>query len=211
MSAFAALPAQDAAETVVRFHYSQSDNDFLAGLAMDPLHTSEMKALLVSRGAVRSLHDLVDAPFKPKRRLSKSGYSVSRYSDGSFPVAYFSLEAETAQAEVRHRFFARFAGRPTSPRTAWYSRFSCSFEGRVKDVRPMEAASPELTDDAGYAFCNCLGAEAVSAGLDGLLAPSARRSGGTNVPVFERRALSNPREHSLVPITYPGSGVPTAS
>ena len=187
---------------MVRFQRWYPDDLFLRDQEMKPAQIAEMKEFLESHGMSDSLEDLVDGPFKPKPRLWKTGYPASRYSDGSFPVGYFSLEADTAKAEVQYWFCATFAGKPSGPRTAWYSRFSCDFRGDVKDLCSMATAWSELTHGSDYSFCNQLGDEAVSSGLHGLLAPSARRSGGTNVPVFARPALSNPREHSLVPVTY---------
>ncbi len=66
---------------------------------------------------------------------------------------------------------------------------------------------PDLTHDSDYHFCNDLGAEAEASDLDGLLTPSARRLNGTNLPVFRRRAVSNPVIHGLVAVTLdPSSG-----
>ena len=65
---------------------------------------------LESRGMSDSLEDLVDGPFKPKPRLWESGFPGSRFSDGSFPVGYFSLEADTAKAEVQYWLSTTFAG-----------------------------------------------------------------------------------------------------
>ena len=201
------LPARNIQETVVRFQRQRRDDDFLRDQDLDPIQITEMKAFLASRGMSDSLEELVDGLFKPKPRLWKTGFPGSRFSDGSFPVGYFSLEADTAKAEVQYWFSATFAGKPSGPRTGWYARFSCDFRGDVKDLRPMAAEWSDLTHDSDYTFCNQLGDEAVSTGLHALLAPSARKSGGTNVPVFARPALSNPREHSLVTVTYdPMSG-----
>ena len=76
----------------------------------------------------------------------------------------------------------------------------------------MHADWPDLTHDSDYGFCNSLGTEAVAAGLDGLLTPSARRSDGTNLPVFRRHAISNPVVHALVAMTLdPSSGEVTVS
>ena len=71
----------------------------------------------------------------------------------------------------------------------------------------MHANWPDLTHESDYGFCNGLGTEAVASGLDGLLTPSARRPDGTNLPVFRRRAVSNPVAHALVAMTLdPSSG-----
>ncbi len=185
---------------LVRFVSHQTDDDFLRDQEMSPEQVSEMTEFLHSRGMSDSLEKLLDAPFLPKRRLDGSGYPKSRFSDGSFPVGYFSLEAETAEAEVLHRFREKFAGRPSGGRSAWYSRFTCDFRGHTKDLRPMQTLWPGLMHGNDYTFCNRLGVEAVAEDLDGLLAPSVRKSAGTNVPVFARRALSDPRKHSRVEI-----------
>lgn len=195
------VPTRKIRKTVVRFQSRQTDDHFLGDQGLNREQITEMKEFLESRGMSDSLEELIEAPFKPKRRLWKSGYPTSRFSDGSFPVAYFSLEPETANAEIRYWLCAKFAGEPSGGRTAWYSRFTCDFRGDAKDLRPMQAVWPDLTHGSDYTFCNALGTEAVSADLDGLLAPSVRKSGGTNVPVFARQALSNPREHSLVGVT----------
>jgi len=201
------LPTKNVRQTVVRFQSRQPDDDFLRDQGMEPIQVTENKAFLESRGMSELLEDLLNGPFKPKPRLWKTGFPKSRFSDGSFPVGYFSLEANTARAEVQYWFSATFAGKPSSPRTGWYSRFSCDFRGGMKDLRPMAAVWSGLTHKSDYKFCNQLGDEAVSTGLHALLAPSVRRAEGTNVPVFARTALSNPREHSLVPVTYvPPSG-----
>ena len=67
----------------------------------------------------------------------------------------------------------------------------------------MQAEWPKLTHDHDYELCNRLGAEAVAMKpmkLDGLLAPSARKKDGTNVPVFTRKAIHNPRGNGWVEI-----------
>ncbi len=187
-------------EVVFRFVSHQTDEDFLHDQGMSLGQNSEMIELLNSCGMSDSLEGLVEAPFRPKRHLYARKYPMSRFSDGSFPVGYFSLEAETAEAEVRYWFCKRFAGKPSEHRTAWYSRFTCDFRGHAKDLRPLQTMWPDLMHRDDYTFCNRLGAEAATEGLDGLLVPSVRRSSGTNVPVFARRALSNAREHSLVEV-----------
>ena len=155
--------------------------------------TDEVIGLLRETGNEASLGDLLDAPFRPKRRLEKTGFAVTRYSDGSFAVFYGALEKETAIAEMRHHFTSRFAGKPDAVRVARYRRFVCDFTGSVKDLRPMRNAWPALTRGTDYRLCNRLGVEAKEMSLDGLLAPSARCD-GTNIPVFERSALSNARD-----------------
>lgn len=165
----------------------------------------ELLDLLSSRGVVDNPEELCDAPFRNKPRLRKIGFRT-RFSDGSYPVFYSSLEPETAAAEVKFWFLQNVSS-PASPRTAYYSRFSCRFDGSVKDLRPMRKEWPELTHDKDYDFCNRLGREAKKSGLDGLLTPSARQEHGTNVPVFRRSAISSPviRSHIIMTLN-PSTG-----
>ena len=135
---------------------------------------------------------LLDHPFDPRR------LSASRFTDGTFPVFYASLESETAESEARHHLAIRLAEKPASSSTSYYVKFRCSFHGEVKDIRKMQDDWPGLVHKDGYKFCNSLGVEATMAGLDGLVVPSARRRGGTNVPVFSRASLHPPVHGELI-------------
>ncbi len=191
---------------VFRLAIQLQDIDFLRAQGFDDENVNEMLDLLASHNVTDNTEDLCDEVFRPKPQLQKAE-NGTRFSNGSFPVFYSSLDPETAEAEVRHSFW-KYAGKPASSRTAYYSCFSCHFDGSLKDLRPMHKDWPDLTHDSDYDFCNRLGTEAVEdSDLDGLLTPSARRPNGTNLPVFRRRAVSNPVVHALVAMTLdPSSG-----
>ena len=185
------------------------DDEFLAELGLDALGEQELKELLVAAGYETSLEDLCDAPFRPKRRLGMA----TRYSAGSYPVFYSSLDPKTAEAEVEYWFSKGFGGSPQGQRSAYYQRFTCLFEGEEKDLRDKQSEWPDLVHDSDYTFCNRIGAEAVRLELDGLVVPSARRESGSNLPVFKRPAISDPKSQDLVKITLdpPTGEVTTAS
>ena len=169
---------------------------FLASLGLDAQSEQEMQQLIDAAGYRPDLEELCDAPFRPKRRLRRQ----TRFSDGSFPVFYSALELATAEAEVEH-WFPAFAGTPGRPRTAYYQRLCCTFDGLEKDLHPKQADWPELVRDDDYTFCNRLGAEALRSELDGLVTPSAKREGGANMPIFRRRAIRDPRSRGVAAIT----------
>lgn len=194
------IPTITLRRRVFRLANQKSLSEFLLEQGIDERGAREIRVLLQSRGVGDPLEELCDAPFRTKPRLRKLG-RVTRFSDGSFPVFYASLEAETAEAEIQH-WFPIFAGRPTQRRTAYFSRFACDFDGATKDLRPKESKWPKLVHDSDYRFCNKLGAEAMQLGLDGLLTPSARRKTGTNLPVFTRDSISNPDDLVLRAVTY---------
>ena len=175
---------------VFRFTSYQSDEEFMRESGWSEKSREEMVALLRSCDSSDSLEELCEEPFRPRRLIGRK-LRRTRFSDGSFPVFYCAVDAETAEAEARHGFCKLAGGR--GGRRAWYRCFACDFDGTVKDLRQKLAEWCELTHDTDYGFCNALGAEAKREGLDGLLVPSARRSGGTNVPVLKRSAISRPR------------------
>lgn len=170
--------------------------DFSAQLELDDQTCDEVRALLSAGGFGLDLDELLNSPFRPKRRLRRP----TRFSDGSFPVFYSSLHTSTAEAEIRH-WFPRYSGRPDKPRTAYYQQFTCTFDGIEKDVRPKIEAWPDRVHDNDYSFCNQLGSEAKRKEVDGLVTWSARHP-GANVPVFRRRAVSDPKLLGVLAVTY---------
>lgn len=151
------------------------------------------------------LDELLDGPIRAKRRFR----TPTRFSDGSFPVYYSSLDPTTAETEVKH-WFPRYAGDLQMPRTACYQRFSCTFDGTEKDLRPKIKDWPDFVHDSNYSLCNRLGSEARRLGLDRLVTRSARHP-RSNLPVFRRPAVSRPVLEGWVAMTYdPSTGKVTA-
>ncbi len=190
------IPSQSSVRQVFRLASIPSDRELLAKLELDAQGTAELRELLSSRPQHTDLKELCDAPFRPRPRLLER----TRFSDGSFPVFYSSLNKATAKAEMRY-WLPRYCGRPTRPRPAFYQQFSCTFGGIEKDLRPKIGEWPHLVHEHDYSFCNQLGAEAVKLKIDGLLTPSARHD-GSNLPIFRRGAISHPALDDVVAMTY---------
>ena len=133
--------------------------------------------------------ELLDDPFRPKPQYRRP---PTRYSDGSWPVFYSALERETAEKEVACYYVSGAIGDPSKGRIAYLSVFRCRFSGEARDLRPKREEWGELiSPHTDNPFCQSLGREAIEAAIDGFLAPSARRSDGTTVPVFSRDSLSH--------------------
>ena len=195
------LPSQARRRQVFRLTAISPDSDFLAELGFDEQGTDELRALLEQSSQGANLEELCDAPFRRKHKLRRR----TRFSDGSFPVFYSSLDAATAEAEVRY-WLPTIIGQPQHPRTAHYRRFSCAVDGIEKDLRPKIQEWPHLVHDSDYTFCNELGAEAKRLKIDALVTPSARHE-GNNLPVFTRESISDPNVEAFVALTYlPDSG-----
>ena len=179
-------------------------DDLRDELQFDAQSNDELQQILTAVGYRTDLDELSDGPFRPKRILRRR----TRFSDGSFPVFYSSLDSATADAEIRY-WFPRFCGNAGTPRTAYYRRFRCTFRGTEKDLRPKAAEWPGLVDKSDYTFCNQLGAEAIQSGLAGLVTPSARHD-GAYLPVFRRDAVSDPELLDVAAVTFdPNTGETT--
>ena len=194
------LPTQRSSRWVFRLAKDPTF-DFLTSLGLDSRAEAELREALAAAPAAASAEQLCEAVFRPKRRLRRR----TRYSDGSFPVFYSSLNVETAEAEVKH-WLPVVMGRPTTVRTAYYRRLECTLSGREKDLRGLVSEWPDLVHQTDYTFCNGLGAEARELGLDGLVVPSARHA-GANLPIFRRAAIAEADLGDAVAVTYdPESG-----
>ena len=191
-----AIPTRLSKCQVFRLASIANHVEALNKLGLDAQSSQEMRELLQITGYWQSPDELFLIPFRQKRRRPWA----TRFSDGSFPVLYCSLEPDTAKAEVQY-WFSKFSGRPSRRRSAYYRQISCSFEGTTKDLRPKLAAWPDLIHPDDYTFCNRLGAEAIRLGLDGVLTPSARRSNGANLPIFRSQAIAMANEDDLITIT----------
>ena len=184
-----------------RYAYHEEDANLLQEMGIAPENTQEMLVFLRDRNKSDSLESLLDKPFKPKPQLAPQ---ATRFSDGTIPVFYSALELETAEGEVASWYVKYALNNASDERTAYYRRFTCNFQGDVKDLGPYSEAMPYLIQDKanGYPHCNRIGAAAVSEALDGLLTPSAQTPKGTCLPVFSREALSNPQGQGFVAFRF---------
>jgi hypothetical protein len=194
------LSRQRSRRQVFRFAEFSTTEQFMAQLQLDQRSSEELWALLANSGRDAQFDELLDGPFRRKRKLQ------TRFSDGSYPVLYSSLDTATAEAEIRY-WFLRSSGQPQAPQTRYYWQFSCAFDGIEKDLRSKVQDWPDLVHDSDYSFCNQLGAEAKRVEIDGLVTWSVRQKEGVNLPVFTRHAVSKARLEGLVAMTYhPSTG-----
>ncbi len=117
----------------------------------------------------------------------------ARWNPKGTAAIYTSLERETALAEAEFRM-ALYPVRPSKGRTLYELRVRAS---RVVDFRAPEllaelGLTPErLQDPDDYRLCQEVGGGVAFLGCGGLLVPSARRSGGTNLVIYPVRPPSD--------------------
>ncbi len=156
---------------------------------IDPASLDDILHLISPDEVVTSPDQMLDDAFRPREEFD-TPFPKTRFSDGTIGVYYSALEERTCKAELSFRI--RSSAPEDSPR--YYSLVGCHYDGHTADIRELGTTHSELTskDETGYPFCRELAKSAVAEGLDGFLTTSARADGGTCVPVFTRRTLSNP-------------------
>jgi hypothetical protein len=165
----------------------------LGEMGFDAEDVGEILEFLGERRGKADAESLLDAPFTPKPQLEARKIAATRFSNGDIRVFYSSLEPETAELEVVHWYADAALG--SSRRVAYYDHLRCRFSGSAADLRPRVGDWTFLIEDGGgaYARCQALAREAIERDIAGFLTPSARRTSGTNLPVFRREALSDPK------------------
>lgn len=183
------VKSRQTTRTVVRFVYWKTEILDELGVA-EPREQLEIQTLLKRFGY----------PTDPLEILSQSldardgRRPRTRFSDGSFPVMYTSLDSDTAESEVKH-WLPSYIGDPYSVRPAYYSELSILLSGSERDLRPRLPDWSMLIHPTDYTFCNQIGREAFDSGTDYLVTWSARNRAqkGVNVPVFQQAALRDAR------------------
>ncbi|MFV8833356.1 RES family NAD+ phosphorylase [Aquisalimonas sp.] len=119
----------------------------------------------------------------------------SRYSDGTFPVWYASLDKDTTIAETgyhmaRHELAVEGVNEVVVRERAVYT-VHC--RALLIDLSDAGERHPELVHDHDYGYTQALGRRISHEGHPGLLAPSARHRGGINTVIFRQAVLSAPK------------------
>lgn len=134
---------------------------------------------------------MADDPFKWGKNCRPG-----RYSKG-FPALYTACDLESAIAEVRYHLLKNGALEDGSRAT--YRILEAIIDGAFKDLAGFSGASQrELVFDSDYRPPQRVGSAAHAEPLDYLAAPSARRSGSTNFPVFVRTAVRPSKARTVI-------------
>jgi hypothetical protein len=135
--------------------------------------------------------------------FDSTNWQNTRFSDGSlYGVWYGSLAVETTVFETAWHWYwfvlDSFAGEDREIVTE-RRVFDVRCEALIIDLRGKEAAYPDLTSRASYAFTHEVGRYVHDQALNGVLVPSARCS-GINAAIFKPERLSNVRHRTY--LTY---------
>lgn len=135
----------------------------------------------------------------------------SRFSDGTYPVWYGSLDLETTVHETVYHFRRRHieeAGfeHARQPIVGERKIYLVACDAVLIDLRRKLVEAPDLIDPDTYTFCHQVGRELQSRRHPGLLTRSARCP-GDNAVLFDPVYLTNPRDLCFLTYRYlPGTG-----
>jgi len=121
-------------------------------------------------------------------------YTVSRFSDGSFPVWYSSVESDTTVYETAYHMLVdeNAVEHAEGDNIIYRDRliYSVYCDAMLVDFVGKEKQYPDLTSNT-YDFTQSVGQKIHEQELPGLITPSARCK-GSNLNVFKKTVLSRP-------------------
>ncbi|MGH8853867.1 MAG: RES family NAD+ phosphorylase [Telluria sp.] len=148
----------------------------------------------------------------PNFRIINAAYTYarpegSRYNDGERGAWYCAFEAETALAEVIFHKTVEYHEIDRFDDSVSYQMLLADFSAGFHDLRGVEAHQACLAPDS-YIASQALAAGLLEGGSMGIIYPSVRRPGGTNLACFRPALVGNVRKAQTYRLTWAGSPQP---
>ena len=131
----------------------------------------------------------------------------SRFNDGQRGAWYCAFEHETALAEVIFHKTVEYAEIDRFDDSVSYQAMLADFSAEFHDIRGLAEFAPCL-DPESYIASQRLAARLLDAGSMGVIYPSVRRDGGTNLGCFRPALVGNVRKGQAYRLTWEGSPAP---
>lgn len=148
----------------------------------------------------------------PNFRIINAAYTYarpegSRFNDGERGAWYCAFEVETALAEVGFHKAVEYQEIGRFDDSVSYQALLADFSASFHDLRGADAWDDCLAADS-YVASQALAAELLEAGSMGVIYPSVRRPGGTNLACFRPALVGNVRKGHAYRLTWAGSPLP---
>jgi len=148
----------------------------------------------------------------PNFRIINAAYTYarpegSRFNDGERGAWYCAFEAETALAEVAFHKTVEYQEIGRFDDSVNYQALLADFSATFHDLRGADAWDACL-DPESYVGSQALAADLLDAGSMGVIYPSVRRPGGTNLACFRPALVGNVRKGHAYRLTWAGSPLP---
>ena len=148
----------------------------------------------------------------PNFRIINAAYTYprpegSRFNDGERGAWYCAFEPETALAEIVFHKTVEYQEIDRFDDSVTYQTLLADFTSTFHDLRAARGFAKVLAPDS-YIASQQLAAELLEAGSMGVIFPSVRRAGGTNLACFRPALVGNVRKGAAYRLTWAGSTTP---
>jgi RES domain-containing protein len=148
----------------------------------------------------------------PNFRIINAAYTYarpegSRFNDGERGAWYCAFEFETALAEIAFHKAVEYQEIGRFEDSVSYQCLLADFTATFHDLRGSDAWATCL-DAGSYIVSQKLAGELLDLGSMGVIYPSVRRHGGTNLACFRPALVGNVRKGQAYRLTWAGSPIP---
>lgn len=200
--------------------FADQETSVLAPLSEDTAHLKDLfdldnatnQRLAAERGAALGIgvDELVFGV--PNFRIINAAYAYprpegSRFNSGDRGAWYCAFETRTALAEIRFHKTVEYAEIGYFHDTVSYQALLADFSAEFHDLRDDDRFLPCL-DPFSYVASQALARDLLDAGSLGVVYPSVRRAGGTNLACFRPALVGNVRRAGTYEFTWSGSPEP---
>lgn len=148
----------------------------------------------------------------PNFRIINAAYTYarpegSRFNDGERGAWYCAFEAATALAEITFHKTVEYEEIGRFNDSVTYQSVLADFTAPFHDLRGVRAFKDCLAPDS-YLASQTLAARLLENGSMGIIYPSVRLAGGTNLACFRPALVGNARKGQAYRLTWTGSRTP---
>ncbi len=175
----------------------KDSQDLFDDLTGNPTHIPLLQKWADGTSGINHDVDAKERPFQYSLpEFKPEQWYRGRFGDGElYGVWYGALEKETSIEEAlfwQYRNFYKPMLQIVATFTVDRRMLEASVSSkRAMDLRELKASYSDLQHDTDYKFCHELGAHAIASSIDLYLTPSARKAGGTCVPIFNSKAITS--------------------
>lgn len=149
----------------------------------------------------------------PNFRIVNAAYTYahpegSRFNDGQRGAWYCAFDVETALAEVAFHKAVEYAEIDRYDDSVQYQCMLADFNATFHDLRAQPRHASCLDADS-YVASQALAERLLDGGSLGVIYPSVRHPGGTNLACFRPALVGNVRKGAAYRLTWRGSPEPT--
>jgi hypothetical protein len=148
----------------------------------------------------------------PNFRIINAAYTYprpegSRFNDAERGAWYCAFEPETALAEITFHKTVEYQEIDRFDDSVTYQTLLADFNSTFHDLRGARGYTRVLAPDS-YIASQQLATQLLEAGSLGVIFPSVRRDGGTNLACFRPALVGNVRKGQAYRLTWAGSPTP---